>query len=187
MPRRIPVIRREDVPAEYQQAYDEVAAGFGGAFGSGPTSVLVNSPEMARRANHLAEYLRKESALPQKLRELAMLIAARTMDCRFIWNAHASLGRREGLSDQLLDSLRDRQPLPDSLPQDEAAAVRYGLEICQEHRVSDDTFNAALGQFGVQALTEFTTYIGYYRTLAMNANAFDIDLPADVTEPLLPV
>ena len=187
MPRRVPVIKREDVPAEHQQAYDDVAAGFGGAFGSGPTSILVNSPEMARRANHLAEYLRKESALPQKIRELAMLIAARTMDARFIWNAHAALGRQAGLSDATVDSLRDRQPLPDSVPADEATAMRYGLEICQQHQVSDATFNGALEQFGARALTEFTTYMGYYRILALNANAFDIDLPANITEPLLPV
>ena len=187
MARRIPVIRREDVPEEYQEAYDEVAAPFGANFGTGPTSVLINSPEMARRANHLAEYLRKESALSQKMRELAMLIAARTMDCQFVWNAHAAPGRRSGLSDELVDSLRDRKPLPASLPQDEAVAARYGLEICQDHQVGEGTFRAALDQFGAQALTEFTTYMGYYRILAMNANAFTIDLPENITEPLLPV
>ncbi len=187
MPRRVPVIKREDVPQEQQEAFDDVAAGFGGALGSGPTSVLANSPEMAWRANNLAEYLRKESALPQKIRELAMLIAARTMDCQFIWNAHASLGRQAGLSDATVDSLREKQPLPGSVPGDEAVAVHFGLEICQEHQVSDDTFNAALQHFGARALTEFTTYMGYYRILALNANAFDIDLPANITEPLLPV
>ncbi len=187
MPRRVPVIKREDVPAEHQQAYDDVAAGFGGAFGSGPTSILVNSPEMALRANNLAEYLRKESAVPQKIRELAMLIAARTMDCQFVWNAHAALGRQAGLSDATVDSLRDRQPIPNSVPADEATAARYGLEICQQHQVSDATFNAALEHFGAQALTEFTTYMGYYRILALNANAFEIDLPTNITETLLPV
>ena len=187
MPRRVPAPTREDVPAEHRAAYDEVAAPFGGAFGSGPTSVLANSPEMALRANNLAEYLRKESELPQKIRELAMLIAARSMDCQFVWNAHAALGRQAGLSDATVDSLRDRQSLPDSVPADEAVAVRYGLEVCVEHKVSDATFNAALGQFGARALTEFTTFMGYYRILALNANAFDIDLPANITEPLLPV
>ena len=29
--------------------------------------------------------------------------------------------------------------------------------------------------------------MGYYRILALNANAFDIDLPANITEPLLPI
>ena len=187
MPRRVPAPRREDVPEKHREAYDEVAAPFGGAFGSGPTSVLANSPEMALRANNLAEYLRKDSDLPQKIRELAMLIAARTMDCQFVWNAHAALGRQAGLNDATVDSLRDKQPLPDSVPADEAIAARYGLEICQGHQVSDATFSAALEHFGAKGLTEFTTFMGYYRILALNANAFDIDLPANTTERLLPV
>jgi hypothetical protein len=29
--------------------------------------------------------------------------------------------------------------------------------------------------------------MGYYALLAFNANAFEIDLPADRTEPVLPV
>ncbi len=187
MARRVPVLTRDRVPEKYRDAYDEVSESMGGTLGIGPTSVLINSPEMAQLATHLAEYLRKDSLLPQKTRELAMLIAARTMDCQFVWNAHAALGRRAGLSDALVDSLRDRKPLPASLPQDEAVAARYGLEICQDHRVSDGTFRDALDQLGVQALTEFTTYMGYYRILAMNANAFAIDLPESITEPLLPV
>ena len=71
---------------------------------SGPTSILINSPEMARRAIQLSSYLRNESTLPKKLQELAMLTTARG---RYIWNAHAASGRRAGLSDALVDALRD--------------------------------------------------------------------------------
>ena len=55
------------------------------------------------------------------------------------------------------------------------------------HRVSDATFQAAQGQFGVQGLTELTNLMGYYALLAFNANAFAIDLPAQRSEPVLPV
>jgi len=34
---------------------------------------------------------------------------------------------------------------------------------------------------------EDTNTIGYYRLLALNANAFIIDLPDQRTEPLLPI
>ena len=49
------------------------------------------------------------------------------------------------------------------------------------------SLQAALDQVGLQGLTEFTTYIGYYRMLALNANAFTIDIPEDRTETLLPI
>ena len=81
----------------------------------------------------------------------------------------------------------ERQETPAGLPPYEAAVVNYGLELTRTHRVAQATFQAALDQLGVQGLTEFTTHIGYYQMLALNANAFTIDLPEQMTEPLLPV
>jgi hypothetical protein len=73
------------------------------------------------------------------------------------------------------------------MPPDEAAVVSYGLELTGTNKVSQETFQAALNQLGVQGLTEFTTSMGYFRMLALNANAFTIDLPEQRTEPLLPI
>ena len=108
------------------------------------------------------------------------------MDCQFIWNAQAPAGRRAGLSDALVDALRDRKPLP-TMPPDEAAVVHYGLELTATNQVSQETFQAAVDQLGVQGLTEFTTSMGYFHMLALNANAFTIELPDQRTEPLLPI
>ena len=117
---RTPIVTRDRVPESLRAAFDVETASSGGVVASGPGSVMINSPEMRRRANQLVNYLRDESTLPKKIQELAMLVTARAMDCQFIWNAHAARGRREGLSDALVDALRDRRPLP-SLPADEAA------------------------------------------------------------------
>jgi 4-carboxymuconolactone decarboxylase len=183
---RTPILTRDQVPEPLRAAFDAETASSGGVVATGPGSVMIHSPEMRRRANHLVNYLRDASTLPKKIQELAMLITARAMDCPFIWNAHAARGRREGLSDILVNAVRDRQPLP-SMPADEATVVQYGTELFRTHTVSPETFDAALAQFGAQGLTELTTLIGYYTLLAFNANAFAIDLPAERSEPLLPV
>jgi hypothetical protein len=73
------------------------------------------------------------------------------------------------------------------MPPDEAAVVNYGLELTATNQVRQETFQAALDQLGTQGLTEFTTSIGYFRLLALNANAFTIDLPEQRTESLLPI
>ncbi len=86
---RISQITREQVAEQHRGAFDEVASAPGG-IGSGPTSILKNSPELAKRAMHLSDYLRNESSLPKKIQELCMLTAARAMDCQYIWNAHAA-------------------------------------------------------------------------------------------------
>ena len=53
-------------------------------------------------------------------------------------------------------------------------------------KVRQETFQGALDQFGAQGLTELTTLKSYYALLAFNSNAFEIDLPAERTEPVLP-
>ncbi len=115
-----------------------------------------------------------------------MLTAARAMDCQYIWNAHAASGRREGLSDALVDALRDNQPLT-APAADEAAVVNLGMEFFKTHTVSQETFQAVLDQFGRQGLAELTTLMGYYAMLSFNANAVELDLPSERTEPVLPI
>ena len=183
---RIPLPTRESVPEQYRSVFDEVVQSRGGPPTSGPGTVTLNSPEAAKRCNHLSEYLRGGSGLPAKVQELAMLTVARELDCQYIWNAHAAAGRREGLSDALVDAIRDKKDLP-SMAGDEAAVVNYGREFFRTHKVSDAAFQAAQQQFGVHGLTNLTNLMGYYAMLAFNANAFQIDLPSERTEVILPV
>ncbi len=182
---RIPPVTRESVPEELRSVFDEVSSGPGGV-GTGPMSILKHSPEMARRAVPLFEYVRNESSLPWPVRELAMLTTARAKDCLYIWNAHAALGRQSGLSDALVDALRDKQPLP-PLSAAEAAVINLGNEFFTASRVSKATFNAALEEFGARGVVELTTLMGFYAMLAFNANAVDLQLAHASEEPMLPV
>jgi 4-carboxymuconolactone decarboxylase len=108
------------------------------------------------------------------------------MDCQFIWNAHAAFGRQSGLSDELVDNLRDKKELGGLSPE-ESAVIEYGREFFRTHRVSDETFNSAKAKFGDRGLVELTTLMGYYACLAFNINAFEVGLPAEITELPLPV
>ena len=182
---RIPPVTRESVPEDLRSVFEEVSSGPGGV-GAGPMSIIKHSPEMARRAIPLFEYVRNESSLPQTVRELAMLTTARAKDCPYIWNAHAALGRKAGLSDALVDALRDRQPLP-PLSAAEEAVINLGMEFFGTNRVNEATFNLALDQFGAQGVVELTTLMGFYAMLAFNANAVDLGLAHPSGEPLLPV
>jgi hypothetical protein len=59
------------------------------------------------------------------------------------------LGRQAGLRDNLVDALRDRMPLP-PMSVEEAVVINLGMEFFQTNRVSQDTFDIALEQFGSQ-------------------------------------
>jgi 4-carboxymuconolactone decarboxylase len=147
---------------------------------------MINVPEIAKRGAHLSDYLRRESSLPPRVQELAMLVTARALDCQYIWNAHAASGRRAGLGDETVDGLRERRKLTGLAP-DEAAVVAFGQEFFRSHRVSAASFKAALAQFGVRGVVELTNLMGYYALLAFNVNAFEVELPRERAEPALPV
>ncbi len=185
---RIPAATRESIPENQRDAYDQVVGERGGSHpAGGPIAIMINVPEITKRGEHLRAYLRGEdSSLPAQVRELAMLVTAREWDCPYIWYAHAASGRRSGLSDTLVDSLRDKKELSGLSP-DESAVVSYGREFFRTHQVSQATFDAGLAQSGVRGLTELTNLMGYYALLAFNVNAFGEETPTGGPEPLLPV
>ena len=181
---RIGPASRENVPADQREAFDHYVQERGSVPASGPLAVMLNAPEMLARGEHLRAYLRGDSSsLPAKVTELAMLVTARENDCQFIWHAHAASGRRAGLSDALVDNLRDKQPLT-GISAQESAVVEYGEEYFRTRRVSQATFDAALAQFGVRGLAEMTSLMGYYALLAFNINAFEMLPPAGEEAPL---
>lgn len=184
---RIAPATRDSVPEEQRAAFDAFVQQRGNVPSQGPLSIMIHVPEMLHRGEHLRAYLRGDtSVLPPKIRELAMILTARDLDCQFIWNAHAASARRAGVRDDIVDHLREKKELTGLAP-DEAAVVSYGREFFRTHRVSQATFDAALAQFGLQGLIELTNLMGYYALLAFNVNAFGVELPEGISEAPLPV
>jgi 4-carboxymuconolactone decarboxylase len=182
---RIPAVNRNNINQDLVDVFDRLAPDFEG-IGTGPMSILKHSPEMALRATPLFEYVRNESSIPVKIRELAMLVTARVMDCPYIWNRHISIARDTGLSNELLDALRERNPLPET-SQEELLIINYCSELLSTRRVQLDIFEEALKFLGRQGLVELNTLIGFYTMLAFNANSVELDLPVNLTEIPLPL
>jgi 4-carboxymuconolactone decarboxylase len=184
---RISLATRDSVPDNQRAVFDAFVQERGSAPHQGPFSVMIHVPEILQRGEHLRAYLRGDSSsLSLKIRELAMILTARELDCQYIWNAHVALARRAGVRNDIVDNLRDKKALS-ALSPDEAAVVHYGREFFRTHRVSQATFEAARAQFGTRGLVELTNLMGYYALLAFNINAFAVGLPAELSEALLPV
>ena len=178
---------RNSIPQDQLGAFDEIVSDRGSVPKQGPIGAMIHVPELTRRGEVLREYLRGElSSLPEKSRELAMIVTAREMDCQYIWHAHAAIARKSGLSDQLVDNLRDKNQLPE-LSIEDATVINYGREFFRTHKVSKRTFDTALEQFGTRGLVELTNLMGYYSALAFNVNAFEMEIPEDGPEIPLPI
>ena len=181
---RLPLAARATTPAGQEAAFDEITQNGASIPPYGPGSVLTHVPEASKHATALNQYLRNRSSLPVKAAELAMLVAAREMDCQHIWNAHAASAREAGVPAAIVDALRDKQPLPELAP-DESAVINLGREILRNHQVSRGGYQSALEVFGPQGTIELTLVLGNYTMLALVINTFETDLPPGRTEPLL--
>ena len=179
---RVPVVSREDLKEEHRPIYDEILGSRSEV--SGPFSVLLNSPELARRVAHLGAYIRFESVLPPEVRELVILTTAREWNCQYEWTYHEPEARKAGVRDEAIFSIRDRKA-PAGLNDDEAVVVNYILETIRGHKVSDETFRKAVERFGPQGATDLTATTGYYAMLAGALNGFEVEVDPGAT-PLLP-
>ena len=166
---RVPLITQKDeLPSEYHAAFDLITQSRGQV--AGPFSVLLHSPEVAKRIAHLGTYVRFESALSGEQRELAILATARAMDCRYEWAAHVPLAKKAGV----IAAIRDKRA-PAGLTPAETEIVQYATALLRGHRVSDAVYEALRARFGTQALVELTATAGYYAMIACALNAFAVE------------
>jgi 4-carboxymuconolactone decarboxylase len=182
---RLPPAARDGLHDDLKRIFDDISAGSDGIGNAGPMSILKYSPELARRVKPVYQFMRNGITLPPPVRELAMLVAGRAADCPYVWNRHAALARKSGLGDELVDALRDRKPLPPMSAQ-ESLVIALGMELFRNHRISQETFDAALTQFGKQGLVELVALMGFYGMLAFITNAVEITLPDGLSEPPMP-
>ena len=94
--------------------------------------------------------------------------------------------RSAGVPDAVVDAVRDRKELPTLAP-DEAAVINYVQEFYRTHQVSRGAYQSAIEVFGKQGLIELSLVMGNYALIAVAVNSFDSELPANRTEPVLPI
>lgn len=171
MARVKPIVNRDDVAAEHHALFDELAALRGRI--SGPSTIVLWSPGLARPWNQISEYLHRQSIVEPEHAELAVCATAREKDCGYIWNAHVPLARKAGVPAATIDTVRDRRPVS-GLSGPETSVILYVRQLIQTNRVESDVFDQLLEAHGPQWLVELTVWVGRYQALAGILNAFEV-------------
>lgn len=155
----------------------ELAARIAGRRGQvrGPFQVWLHSPELCDRVEALGAFVRFESSLELRLRELILLIAARHFDAQYSWNAHVDKAVEAGIGRDSLEELSQRRPPRFERP-DEQTVYAFCTELLERHFVSDETFARAHELFADQGVVDIVGTLGNFSMLAMCLNAFEVDL-----------
>ncbi len=174
---RLSDVTRDQLAPEHQEFFDSIASSRGSV--RGPYGVLLHSPDLAARVAHTGAYVRFDLDISEAHREIIICATAREIRQQYEFSAHARLARQAGVSEDVVSAIATGKA-PEGLSGIEASLVKYVQELSQNHKISDDTFNAVSGHFGMQKTVEITALIGHYLLVGQILSAFEVDLPDGV-------
>jgi 4-carboxymuconolactone decarboxylase len=182
---RLPPLDPTALSGAQKALYDKIKSGPRGRVG-GPMEAMVLCPVAGEPLQELGARLRFDGVLPGKLRELAILVAARFWSAQFEWYAHARIAREEGLDDSVIADIAEGTP-PVLASPEETVVYTFCCELHEAHAIGDETFAKAVDVLGREAVIELTMLAGYYTAVSMILNTFEVPLPDGVTPPLQPL
>lgn len=173
---RMPPIPAEKMTAEQTAAASEIASGRRGEL-SGPFVPALRSPELMRRLQRLGEYLRYDQALEPRLREMVILLTARSWMQEYEWHIHAPLALEAGLAPAIVNAIAHGLK-PPQMRADEALIHEFFDELQRNRSIGDALYTSAVATLGEQGVIDLLSTVGYYSTLAMIMNVAQTPLPA---------
>lgn len=187
---RLPAPTRADLTDESRVVYDAITTGPRAANGlppavadadgrlQGPFNAMVHaSPGVGDALQRLGAEIRYGSALSDRHRELAILTVAAHRRCEFEWAAHAGLGSKSGLSDDILEGVARGDA--GFFEHDDALVHRAVTELVSGRDLSQDTYEKVSEVLGLSGAVDLVILVGYYDSLALTIRAFRAPLPND--------
>ena len=146
----------------------------------GPYPALMRHPELARVQELYGHHVRYNNALPERLKELAILVTARHWSAQYEWYAHRSLAEKQGVSPAVCDAIA-RGETPSGLDEAERAIYAFTSMLLRTRAVDDATFAGVKARFGDKGVLDLIALIGHYTTVALILNVDRHPIPPEAT------
>jgi 4-carboxymuconolactone decarboxylase len=110
--------------------------------------------------------LRFQSAIPEKLKEFAIIIVAREWNSDIEWTAHAALAAAAGVSAASIEAVRTGKA-PAGITAEEQAIAGFVHPLLRQKTLSDEAFAAAQKLLGTRGVVDLTLTCSYYTAINM--------------------
>ncbi|MGD0965878.1 MAG: hypothetical protein ABSA57_18485 [Candidatus Acidiferrales bacterium] len=195
---RLPMPKREDLDDEGKRIFDEVTRGKPLPNGEVPAGFLPTGtpenpvrlwdPQLAKLLSELSHYRKYEIGLPDRLLEIAVLVAGYEMNCQYEWTQWERFGRNPAdarhIEQSTIDIIKYNKPVAD-LGEKEAAIIKFGRETFGERELSSETFAEVVRLFGRKGTVDLLWLMAGYGAASVELTAFDQQLQVG-QKPLLP-
>jgi 4-carboxymuconolactone decarboxylase len=163
---RVPYVKRNELNAEEQEIYDRIRRDRNAPEVGLQFRALLHSPKAAGYLTSLGAELRFQSALPEDLKELAIILVAREWNSAIEWTGHAVLAARAGVSPASIEAIRTGQA-PAGLTETEQVIARFVHQLLRHKHVSDEVFAAAHQLVGTRGMVDLALTCSYYTAVSL--------------------
>jgi len=138
---------------------------------------LAHSPGAARKFSGLGGYIRHESKLDPRLRELAILQVGYLTRCSYEYSHHIKIGKEFGVSDNDIRAMiaetdgqgSDLEPLAKSV-------LRAAREMTLDLAASEETMQTLKTGMDLECLTDLVLTIAFYNCVVRYLETMQVDV-----------
>jgi len=143
--------------------------------------LLTHSPNAARAFNALGMFIRYESVLDPRLRELAILTVGYVTRSPYEYSHHVKIGQDFGLEEREIAALARYLDGEADAPLGalERLVADAARELTEHPALGDETYAALERHFSSEALVDLVTTIAFYNSVVRVLGAFEIDVEDD--------
>ncbi len=168
---RVPYLNKSDLAPEHQALMARDISLY---------KALAHSPGALKNMSGVGAYIRHQSTLNPKLRELAILQVGWLARSPYEWSHHVKIGHDFGLSDDDIRAIAEETAgWASKLDPLSKLVLRAAREITNDLSMSDATFAALSAQLSREHMVDLTMVIAFYNAVVRVLATLQIDVEPD--------
>ncbi len=168
---RVPYLDRENLAPEHQDLLKRNINLY---------RTLAHSPNALRRFSGVGQYIRFDSKLDPRLRELAILQVGYLTRSRYEYSHHIKIGRDFGVSDDdIRGMIAETEGRTSNLEPLARTVLRAAREMTTDLAASDATFAELAAALDTERLTDLVVVIAFYNAVVRVLETMQIGVEDD--------